>query len=135
LIAFDPAAAVANSDAHALACHDPSLASQEASDDTDINRIVELWVRTGIAPQTNVQGLTGDFTGVDDYRTMLDKLNRANAEFSQFPAEVRSFFKNDPANLVEAIHNPAMKSKLQEFGIVAPEPVRENPVVPPTPAQ
>lgn len=128
LIAFQPDLAEENSNASALTCLDPSLASQEMSADTDINRIVEVWVRTGMAPTTNVEALSGDFSNVDDYRTMLDKLNRANREFMTFDADVRSFFKNDPANLIAALDNPDMASKLVELGI------KKAPVVPVVPS-
>jgi len=124
LIAFQPELAAANSDASALTCLDPSLAAQEMTPDTDINRIVETWVRTGMAPVSSAEALSGDFSDVDDYRTMLDKLNRAKAEFMTFDADVRSYFKNDPANLIDALHDESQTSKLVEFGI------KKAPVVP-----
>lgn len=130
LIAFQPELAEENSNASALTCLDPSLAAQEMSADTDINRIVETWVRTGMAPQTNVEALSGDFSNVDDYRTMLDKMRRVNAEFMSFDADIRSFFKNDPANLIAALDDPSMNSKLVEFGIKkAPEVPVTSPAV------
>jgi Chlamydia-phage Chp2 scaffold (Chlamy_scaf) len=134
LIAHQPDVAKANSDDSALTCLDPSLASQEMAIDSDINYVVDVWVRTGIAPQTSLEALSGDFSNVDDYRAMLDKLNRAKTEFNQLDADVRSFFKNDPANLLAAIDDPAMKPKLQELGIMAkpsvqvPSAPAENPV-------
>ena len=126
LIAFQPELAAANSDASALTCLDPSLAAQEMSSDTDINRIVETWVRTGMAPATSAEALSGDFSDVDDYRTMLDKLNRAKAEFMTFDADVRSYFKNDPANLIAALSDESQTSKLVEFGI------KKAPLAPPS---
>lgn len=126
-IVFNPELAKANSDASALTCLDPSLAAQEMTSDTDINRIVETWVRTGMAPVTNVEALSGDFSNVDDYRTMLDKISRAKAEFMTFDADVRSYFKNDPANLIAALSDESQSSKLVEFGIkkAPPAPVVE----------
>jgi len=129
LIAFQPDLAKANSDSSALTCLDPSLASQEMSGDTDINRIVDVWVRTGIAPQTSSEALSGDFSNVDDYRTMLDKINRAKGAFNELDADVRSFFKNDPANLIAAIDDPAMTSKLQELGIKSKPSLQEPPAL------
>lgn len=134
LIAHQPDVAKANSDESALTCLDPSLASQEMSRDTDINYIVDVWVRTGVAPVTSQEALSGDFSNVDDYRTMLDKINRAKGAFNELDADTRAFFKNDPANLIAAIDDPAMTTKLQELGIKSKPSVQvplapaENPV-------
>lgn len=127
---FDPEWCETNSNEQALTCLDPSLAAQEMTEDTDINRIVETWVRTGMAPVTNVEALTGDFSNVDDYRTMLDKMRRVNAEFMSFDADVRSYFKNDPANLIAALDDDSQTAKLVEFGIKkAPEVPQSGPAV------
>lgn len=125
LIAHQPDVALSNSDASALTCLDKSLAVQEMTDDCDINRIVETWVKTGIAPQSSLEALSGDFSQVDDYRTMLDKINRAKREFMTLDADTRSYFKNDPANLISALDDPTQTSKLIEFGIkkAPPAPV------------
>lgn len=111
-----------------LECKDPSLTSQEASDETDINRIVETWVRTGIAPQNPISALQGDFTDAVDYRTSLDRLRAAQAEFNGLDASVRSYFGNDPANLIEFLGNENNRSKAEELGLVVrKKSPQENP--------
>jgi hypothetical protein len=106
------------SDDTGLKCLDPSLTHQESLIDTDINRIVETWVRTGVAPQTSISALTGDFTDALDYRGSLDRLRAAQAEFNGLEANVRSYFANDPANLIDFLSNENNRSKAEELGLV-----------------
>lgn len=113
------------SDATGLKCEDPSLASQEAYIDTDINRIVETWVKTGIAPMNPIQALQGDFTDAVDFRTSLDRIRAAQAEFNALDANVRSYFANDPANMIDFLQNPDNRAKAEELGLVIKAPLAQ----------
>lgn len=125
---FDDGDAV--SQATGLECKDPSLAYQEQKDETDINNIVETWVRTGLAPQTRLEALQGDFTGAVDYRTSLDRLRAAQAEFDGLDAKVRGYFANDPANLIDFLADANNRSKAEELGLVI-----KAPPAPPVPGE
>lgn len=116
-----------------LECLDPSLTSQESADDTDINRIVETWVRTGIAPRNPITALTGDFTDAVDYRASLDRLRAAQTQFNGLDAKVRSYFANDPANLIDFLQNPDNRAKADELGLTMPKAVEPPPAPPSNP--
>lgn len=113
---FEDGDAVSN--ATGLECKDVSLTHQESVEETDINRIVETWVRTGIAPVNPIKALSGDFSDAVDYRTSLDRLRVAQTEFNGLDANVRSYFANDPANLIDFLNNENNRTKAEELGLV-----------------
>lgn len=100
----------------------------------DINQVVANAQR-GILPNLRSDAKYGDFTQVEDFITMRTKIVEANEQFMELPADVRSFFKNDVANLVEYIADPKNFDSAVEMGVV-PKPkgwVKPEPKAEPKP--
>lgn len=105
---------------------------QAPKEETDINVIMSRYTETGQAPIPNAaQGVYGDFSGVEDYQTSLNRVYAAQAAYDELPARVRDHTRNDPGDLVDLALNPERADEAQELGILPLDPKRPEPVVVP----
>lgn len=101
-----------------LACEEPSLAQQHYKDECDINTILERFNITGLLPQSPLSPRYGDFTGIGDYHTALNRVFAAQQEFEALPAPIRARFDNDPAKLIEFLEDENNRPEAEELGLV-----------------
>jgi len=101
-----------------LACEEPSLAQQHFKDECDINNILRQFNITGLLPEQPLSPRYGDFSGIGDYHTALNRVIAAQDEFDGLPANIRARFDNDPANLIEFLENEKNRSEAEELGLV-----------------
>lgn len=101
-----------------LACEEPSLAQQHYKDECDINTILERFSITGLLPDSPLSPRYGDFSGIGDYHTALNRVIAAQDEFEALPAQIRARFDNDPAQLIEFLQNENNRSEAEELGLV-----------------
>ncbi len=106
-----------------LECKDPSLAQQHMRDECDINIIVERFGVTGQLPQAPIEPSYGDFSGVTDYHTALNKIRQAEAEFMALPAKLRARFDHDPNALLNFLENETNRDEAIQLGLIDGEPV------------
>lgn len=97
------------------------MAQQQFKDETNINTIVR---RFGVtyempAPAKNDPGAYGDFTGVEDFRSALDRVREAQDNFAALPAALRKKFDNDPARFIEYVHSSDNVEEAVELGILS----------------
>lgn len=111
------------SDAVAVHTGDVSLVQQHFQDEVDVNTIVRRFGLTREMPFGSSQGVYGDFTGISDYESALERVRGAQDRFMTLPPEVRERFGNDPALLVRAA------SELSEEEFVARLKVEQTPPV------
>jgi phage internal scaffolding protein len=111
----------AASDESGVACEEPSLAQQQFKDECDINNILRQFNITGQLPDTPLSPKYGDFTGISDYKTALDRVIAADEEFMNLPATIRARFDNDAANLIEFLENDQNRSEAEKLGLVEPK--------------
>ena len=111
-----------------LECKDPSLAQQHMKDECDINVIVERFGVTGIMPVTPIEASYGDFSGVGDYHTALNKIRAADEAFMALPAKIRARFDHDPNALLNFLQNAENRDEAIQIGLIDGKPVVE-PVV------
>ena len=90
----------AESNRTGLACADPSKAQQSAKEETDINTIVDRFLKTGALPPVRVPPTYSDFAEVFDFQSAMNTVNAAKESFLALPAGVRNSFGNDPAKFV-----------------------------------
>lgn len=109
----------AHSDHFGLVFDEPSLTDQSQRDDADINVLVRRWRRTGVMPQVRTVGSYGDFTGVDDYQSALERVRAADDQFMTLPADVRRAFNDDPAALLAALDDPSQHAELVRLGVLS----------------
>lgn len=101
-----------------LACEEPSLAQQHFKDECDINNILRQFNITGLLPESPLSPRYGDFSGISDYHTALNRVIAAQDEFEALPAQIRARFDNDPAKLIEFLDNEANRPVAEELGLV-----------------
>lgn len=101
-----------------------TLVQQQFREETDINTIVRRFGLTGALPPNVTPAMYGDFTGITDFETAQDMVNRVREGFLRLPAELRERFGNDPARLADYVDG------LSESELAAAFPARVEPVVP-----
>jgi phage internal scaffolding protein len=101
-----------------LACEEPSLAQQHFKEECDINVILQKFNITGLLPQSPLSPRYGDFTGISDYHTALNRVFAAQDEFEALPAQIRARFDNDPAKLIEFLEDENNRPEAEELGLV-----------------
>jgi len=120
---------LAASDESGIACEDASLAQQQFKDECDINNILRQFNITGQLPDAPLSPRYGDFTGISDYKTALDRVIAADEEFMNLPATLRARFDNDAANLIEFLNNEENRAEAEKLGLTEPKQVIEAPAV------
>lgn len=104
----------------------PSLARQEFKKDCDINEIIKKYKKTGqITHMASHAGKYLDLTEVGDYMDSMNKVIQAKSAFDALPSELRNRFKNDPALLLEFVHDAKNYDEAAKLGLV---PERQKPV-------
>lgn len=111
------------SDATGLKCEDESRAQQNQKDETDINNIVKMYLRTQEIPVHTRPPLQGDFTDAPDMQTAMNLIVEARTAFMQQPAEIRARFHNDPAEFVEFCSNNENLPEMRKYGLLSPEAI------------
>jgi len=101
-----------------LACEEPSLAQQHFKEECDINTILQKFNITGLLPESPLSPRYGDFTGIGDYHTALNRVFAAQDEFDSLPATIRARFDNDPANLIEFLNDENNRPEAEKLGLV-----------------
>lgn len=108
----------AASDESGLRCEDASLAQQHFKEECDINTILEKFNVTGLLPEQTLSPRYGDFSGIGDYHTALNRVIAAQDEFEALPAQIRAKFDNDPANLIEFLDDENNRPEAEALGLV-----------------
>jgi phage internal scaffolding protein len=121
-----------------LACQEPTRAQQHHKEECDINVIVKRFGITGKMPINQSEARYGDFTDAEDYHTALNKIIAAEDDFMALPADIRTQFDNNPANLIGFLNNPQNKTEAEKLGLIKPtssysEPVNTQETVTDTP--
>jgi len=101
-----------------LHCEDASLAQQHYKEECDINTILEKFNITGLLPESPLSPRYGDFTGISDYHTAMNRVFAAQDEFEALPAQIRARFGNDPAQLIEFLENSDNRPEAEKLGLV-----------------
>jgi phage internal scaffolding protein len=101
-----------------LHCEDASLAQQHFKEECDINTILQKFNITGLLPEQPLSPRYGDFTGIGDYHTAMNRVIAVQDEFEALPAQIRARFDNDPAQLIEFLENSDNRPEAEELGLV-----------------
>jgi len=101
-----------------LHCEDASLAQQHFKEECDINTILQKFNITGLLPEQPISPRYGDFTGIGDYHTAMNRVLAVQDEFEALPAQIRARFENDPAQLIEFLDNSDNRPEAEQLGLV-----------------
>lgn len=105
----------------------PSMTQQQFAEEADINEIVRRFGLTGELPENYKSPVSGDFTGISDFKSAMDAVLNAQAEFDQLPGELRERFRHDPQELIDFVGNADNREEAIKLGLVpkAPEKTRD----------
>lgn len=74
--------------------------------------------KTGVLTHVNqYAGQYGDFSGVPDYKTGLERIQAADEMFMSLPAKIRDRFSNDPANFIAFATDEKNLEEMREMGL------------------
>lgn len=102
----------------------------------DINTIVAQYDRTGLLPQTGLEALYTDVSGMGDYRSAVEQVRVADRMFMALPAKVRARFNNDAAYFLDFCSDERNRPELMDLGLVEKvvEELKRPPVAPVAPS-
>jgi phage internal scaffolding protein len=106
-----------------LECKGKSLAKQSFKEECDINTIVRMFGVTGKVPVLAIEPSYGDFSGVSDYHSAMNKIKEAEASFMALPAKLRQKFDHDPNALLNFLENEQNRDEAIQLGLIDGEPV------------
>lgn len=101
-------------------------------DECDVNRIMARYLETGILDGRDpASARFVDCTALQalDYQGAMNFIIDAQAVFSSLPSSIRSRFRNDPAELLAFVDNPANRDEAISLGLV-PNPAAQAASVP-----
>lgn len=110
---------------------DPSLTVQSAATDCDLNVLVKRFGidKDPVPYMAADPRFYGDFSDLPDLATALQRVRRAEQLFNDLPADLRSFFSNDPGLMWQFVNDPANADECVEMGLL----MRREPTTPQSP--
>lgn len=114
---------------------DPLITVQSQKNDVDINQIMKR-VEKGMMLNVNSnEGRFEDISEFDGLELAYIKVQRANEEFMNLPADLRSRFDNDPVKLIDFLSDEGNRKEAEELGLVAPKAGEPASIPPAEPAK
>ena len=104
----------------------------------DINTILARYKTTGILPEVRNAAPTYLDATAYDFQVAQDIVAEAQSIFYNLPSAIRARFDNDPAQLLEFVHNPRNLDESVAMGFIDPSKLptpKEAPATPPTASQ
>lgn len=100
---------------------------QSFKDECDINKIMGKWRQVGFIEHVSLKRpVYEDFSNAEDYMSTLNKIQAAKDLFASLPARLRARVNNNPADLINFVHNPNNADELRELGLLNPIEDRED---------
>jgi len=84
------------SDETGLLCSDPSLTQQQFAEESDINNIVDRFMKTGHIPTPTSMPQYADYEGIFDFQSAMNVVRQADENFMRMDAKIRARFHNSP---------------------------------------
>jgi len=116
------------SDQNGLKCLDASLTQQQFKDESDINTIVDRFMKSGVLPTPVNMPQYLDSEGVFDFQSAMNYVRQADENFMRMDAKVRSRFNNSPQEFLEFFANPENIDEAIRLGLAIPQAVAETQV-------
>ena len=116
------------SDQSGLKCLDPSLTQQQFKEESDINTIVDRFMKSGVLPTPVNMPQYVDFEGIFDFQSAMNAVRAADENFMRMDAKVRARFNNSPQEFLEFFANPENTQEAIRLGLAIPQAVAETQV-------
>jgi len=116
------------SDQAGLKCLDASLTQQQFKDESDINTIVDRFMKSGVMPTPINMPQYVDYEGVFDFQSAMNAVRAADENFMRMDAKIRARFNNSPQEFLEFFSNPENTQEAIRLGLAIPQAVSETKV-------
>ena len=116
------------SDKHGLICNDASLTQQQFKEESDINTIVDRFMKSGVLPNPINMPQYIDYEGVFDFQSAMNTVRQADENFMRMDAKIRARFNNSPQEFLEFFGNPENLEEAIRLGLAIPQAVVETKV-------
>lgn len=119
-----------------LVCPEQTLTIQSEKDNCDINVILARYAAANEIPifPEGKEGRFGDFRNTPNFQEAMDRVAQAKEYFDTLPAEIRSRFKNEPAQLLDFMEDETNNEEAIKLGLRKAEPEQAAPTAPTPPA-
>jgi len=118
------------SDEAGLSCLDDSLTQQQFAAESDINNIVDRFMKTGHIPSAASMPQYVDYEGIFDFQSAMNAVRSADENFMRMDAKIRSRFHNSPQEFLEFFANPDNTEEALRLGLVVPSAKPTTPASP-----
>lgn len=95
---------------------------QEFKSDTDVNVVLERWLKAGAQVPQMPSGIEIDVSGIGDYQDCMNRVAAAQESFMALPSKARRRFDNDPKVFVDFCSNPSNIVEMVELGLAIKKP-------------
>ena len=109
-----------------LKCLDSSLTQQQFKEESDINNIVDRFMKTGHLPDPVSMPQYVDYEGIFDFQSAMNVVRQADENFMRMDAKVRSRFHNSPQEFLEFFADPANYDEAVRLGLAVPSKPQES---------
>lgn len=109
-----------------LQCLDSSLTQQQFKEESDINTIVDRFMKTGHLPDPVSMPQYVDYEGVFDFQSAMNVVRQADENFMRMDAKVRARFHNSPQEFLEFFADPANFDEAVRLGLAVAKPVTKE---------
>jgi len=116
------------SDKHGLKCDDPSLTQQQFKEESDINTIVDRFMKSGVLPTPVNMPQYMDYEGVFDFQSAMNVVRQADENFMRMDAKIRARFNNSPQEFLQFFAEPENFDEAIRLGLAIPQAVAETKV-------
>ena len=116
------------SDQAGLKCLDASLTQQQFKDESDINTIVDRFMKSGVMPTPINMPQYVDYEGVFDFQSAMNAVRAADENFMRMDAKIRARFNNSPQEFLEFFSNSENTQEAIRLGLAIPQAAAETTV-------
>ena len=116
------------SDQSGLKCLDASLTQQQFKEESDINTIVDRFMKSGVLPTPTNMPQYVDYEGVFDFQSAMNAVRAADENFMRMDAKIRARFNNSPQEFLEFFANTENTEEAIRLGLAIPQAVAETKV-------
>jgi len=110
---------------YSITCGDGKT-RQSFKEECDINNILARYQTSGILDFAQKhEPQYADVSAIDYQESML-KVAQAKSMFNDMPSSLRARFKNDPAQMLDFLQNPANRAEAETLGLVNASPTPPN---------
>lgn len=109
-------------------CEVETKTQQQFKDETDINTIVDKFMRSGEPPPTINWPEQTEFMETFDYQTAMNATVQARESFMELPAKTRARFQNDPQQFLEFMYDGNNQEEAIKMGLATRKPPPTEPI-------